>query len=95
MAAGFLASMLDDFDACDFASFYHGVLSPALSFLLLNNTGVNPHIECVPHAEVTVNSYRCWCGSGFGCRNLGGSRHHGFSKPWSKCPTLMCMSLIT
>ena len=56
MAAGFLASMLDNFDAWDFASFYHGVLSPALSFLLLNNTGVSSCIECVPHAEVTVNS---------------------------------------
>ena len=40
-AAGLLASMLDDFDAWDFASFYHGVLSPALSFLLSNNTGVS------------------------------------------------------
>jgi hypothetical protein len=48
--------MLDDFDAWDFASFYHGVLSPALSFLLSNNTGVSSRIECMPHAEVTVNS---------------------------------------
>ena len=44
MAAGLSASMLDDFDAWDFASFYHGVLSPALSFLLSNSTGVCSHI---------------------------------------------------
>ena len=45
MAAGLSASMLDDFDAWDFASFYHGALSPALSFLLSKNTGVSLCID--------------------------------------------------
>jgi hypothetical protein len=43
-AAGLSASMLNDFDAWDFAAFYRGILSPSLSFLLSNNTGVSSRI---------------------------------------------------
>jgi hypothetical protein len=40
-AAGLSASMLDDFNAWNFEAWYRGVLSPSLSFLLANNTGVS------------------------------------------------------
>lgn len=43
-AAGLSASMLNDFDAWDFAAFYRRILSPSLSFLLSNNTGVSCRI---------------------------------------------------
>jgi hypothetical protein len=56
-AAGLSASMLDDFNAWNFEAWYRGLLSPSLSFLRANNTGVSTSRRSVACGQIYLQ--RC------------------------------------